>query len=54
MKSIAGKKPPRLCEKGMSAEAFAGGKAIAGSSENIRPVVAEMRRAIENFVIFLL
>ena len=46
MKSNARKRAPRLCVKGVGAEVGVW-KAPAGSSENIRPVVAEMRRAIE-------
>ncbi len=36
----------RPCEKGVDAEVYAVAKHMAGSAENIRPVVAEMRRAI--------
>ena len=34
------------CEKGVDAEVYAVAKHMAGSAENIRSVVAEMRRAI--------
>ena len=34
------------CKKGVDAEVYAVAKHMAGSAENIRPVVAEMRRAI--------
>ena len=39
--SIAQTKPPRLCEKGVGAEADAVACILAGSSENIRSAVAE-------------
>lgn len=38
-KSITHKRLPRPCEKGVSAEVGAVAKRLAGSSENIRPVV---------------
>ena len=38
--SIARKKPPGLCEKGVGAEADAVACILAGSSEKIRSVVA--------------
>ena len=34
------------CKKGVDAEVYAVARRMAGSTENIRPVVAEMRRAI--------
>ena len=39
-KSIARKKPPRLWEKGVGAEAGAVAGILAGSTENIRGAVA--------------
>ena len=41
--SIAQKWPPRPCEKGVGAEADAVAGILAGSSENIRSVVANKR-----------
>ena len=47
MMSIARYSRPRLCEKGVGAEVYTWrARVYAGSSEKIRPAVAEMRRAI--------
>lgn len=45
-KSIARKRPPRSCKKGVSAEADTVACILAGSSDNIRSAVVEIRSAI--------